>query len=133
MEFIIKTVQLQIEKYIQQPQADGALPTYAVFSADIFNMFNSIPREEIQDIIWPDYLELLLMAVLLYGKPGTCHYRWEDRSWCTIWIRKGANYGCPVLFLRPLDSPCPQSGSQATVVGDTRTSKSMPPRRGPGR
>ena len=78
MDFIIKTVQLGIEKHISGPRIRNELPTRAVVFLDLKNMFNNISREELMNIIGQDYLELLTIANLLYHDPGVIHYRKED-------------------------------------------------------
>ena len=51
MDFTIKSMQLSIEKYIQIPQQEGSLPTRAVVFADISNMFTSVSRKSLMNII----------------------------------------------------------------------------------
>ena len=76
MDFIIKTVQLGIEKHISAPQLCHELPTRAAVFLDLKKMFNNISWEELMNIIARDYPELLTIAHLLYHSPGGIHYRW---------------------------------------------------------
>ena len=95
MNFIIKTMQLSIEKFITKPQEAGQLPTRVAFFADIKNMFNSVSREALMESIRVSFPELLPLAHLLYGAPGSVHHRWEDGSWKVIKMIEGVNQGCP--------------------------------------
>ena len=76
MDFIIKSIQLSIEKFITQPQEQQPLqlPTRAAFFADIKNMFNCVSREALIDTIQKSFPELLPLAHLLYGRPGTVRH-----------------------------------------------------------
>jgi len=47
MDFIIKTVQLSIDKYITAPQAAKARPTLVLVFLDLKHMFNNISSEEL--------------------------------------------------------------------------------------
>ena len=114
MDFIIKSMQLSTGKNIQIPQQESSPLTRAIVFADISNMFNSVSRESLMNIIALDFPELLPLAYLLYGGPGTVHHRWEDGSWRSIQMLEGVNQGCPLLaifaalvldrVLRPLDA-----------------------------
>ena len=99
MDFIVKTVQLGIEKHISLPQSRNELPTRAAVFLDLKNMFNNISREELMNIIAADYPELLAIANLLYHDPGGIHYRWEDGSWRKTHMQEGVNQGCPLSSL----------------------------------
>ena len=70
MDFIIKTVQLGIEKHISVPQSRNDLPSRAAVFLDLKNMFNNISCEELMNIITEDYPELLAIINLLYHDPG---------------------------------------------------------------
>ena len=80
MVFIIKTMQLSIEKFITQPQeiSPPQFPTRVAFFADIKNMFNCVSQEALMDTISNCFQELLPLAHLLYGRDDTVRYRWED-------------------------------------------------------
>ena len=48
IDLITNTVRLGVEKFISDPEARGDLPTRALVSLDIRNMFNAVSREETQ-------------------------------------------------------------------------------------
>jgi hypothetical protein len=51
MDFIIKSMQLSIEKFIDTPQQQQLTPSRAAIFVDLSNMFNSVSRAELFDII----------------------------------------------------------------------------------
>ena len=65
------------------------------------------------ETIGESFPELLPLAHLVYGRPGTVRHRWEDGTCRQITMVKGVNQGCPlsIIFsvlvldwvLRPLD------------------------------
>mmetsp|Transcript_18973 Transcript_18973/g.34190 ORF Transcript_18973/g.34190 Transcript_18973/m.34190 type:complete len:1170 (+) Transcript_18973:5063-8572(+) len=128
MDFIIKTVQLGIEKHISLPQSRNETPTRAAVFLDLKNMFNNISREELMNVIAEDYPELLAVANLLYHDPGVIHYRWEDGSWRNTRMEEGVNQGCPLssLFatlvllrvLRPLNRLMQDRASERLLRND---------------
>ena len=79
-------------------------------------------------IISLDFLELLPLAHLLYGDPGTVHHRWEDGSWRTIQMLDGVSQGCLLLaifaalvldrVLRLLDALLCQQANACLLYGD---------------
>ncbi|KAL7529537.1 hypothetical protein ACHAXR_009934, partial [Thalassiosira sp. AJA248-18] len=134
MDFIIKSMQLSIEKFIQLPQQrqldsdQPSVPTRAAVFIDLTNMFNSVSREELLDVIRVHYPELIPLARMLYSAPGTVHHRWEDGTWRTIDMIEGVNQGCPLsaLFaafvldrvLRPLDLMLKERAAARLSAGD---------------
>ena len=131
MDFIIKTMQLSIEKFIANPQQQEPpeLPTRAAVFLDLKNMFNQVPRQRLFHIIGAHYPELLPLAKLLYSKPGTVHLRWADGTWRTISMEEGLNQGCPLsgifaalvldAILRPLDKMLRQRAQVRLLGGDS--------------
>jgi len=99
MDFIIKTVQLSIEKHITAPQSAQAIPSRAIVFLDLKNMFNNSSCKKLLQIIEENYPELLAIAHLLYETPGQVHYHWKDRSWHTIAMQEGVNQGYPLSSL----------------------------------
>ncbi len=81
MNFIIKTMQLSIEKFIHNNQEEQSLPTRAAVFVDLTNMFNSVARDELFDIICSDFPELTKLVELFYNEPGNVHYKWENTRW----------------------------------------------------
>ncbi|KAL7523591.1 hypothetical protein ACHAXR_000244, partial [Thalassiosira sp. AJA248-18] len=101
MDFIIKSTQLSIEKYIKQPMTSTPkqAPSRAVVYFDLKNMFNLISRELFLHIIGESFPELIPMADMLYGRPGKVHFRWADGSWRSLDMEEGSNQGCPLSSL----------------------------------
>ena len=96
MDFAIKATALQIERYIQIPQAKGELPSRAAIFIDLRNMFNMVSREKLLSIIAEKIPELLPIATLFYGNSGTVNLRWDDGSWHSLQMEEGVNQGCPL-------------------------------------
>ncbi len=86
MEFIIKTMQLSIEQFIHHNQEVNSLPTRAAVFVDLTNMFNSVARDELFNIIHLDFPELTNLIELFYNKPGNVHYKWENTRWNTLFM-----------------------------------------------
>ena len=74
-DFVVKAMQLAIEKYINNPQQSGKLPTRAAIFFDLTNQFNSVSREEFQNVIATTFPELLPLVTLFYSQPNTVHYK----------------------------------------------------------
>ena len=116
MDFVIKFMQLSIEKYIIEPQSRPvpALPSRVAIFLDLINMFNNISQAELMNLLEIEFPELLPLALLLYGRPNKVHFKWHDGSWRQITMIEGVNQGCPfsavlvalVLdrLIRPLDA-----------------------------
>ncbi len=64
MNFIIKAMQLWIDKFIIQPQKNNSLPSRATIFVNLTNMFNSVSRHELFDIIQSDFPELTPLTSL---------------------------------------------------------------------
>ena len=95
MEFISKSMQHFIERYIQLPQKEERLPTQAVVFEDISNIFRSVSHKELIDIIGIYYSKPPPVHFLC-GSPGSVHHCWEDWSLSALWMLKGVNQGCPL-------------------------------------
>ena len=96
MDFIVKSMQLSIERFIEQPQQHNTTPTRAAVFVDLTNMFNSVSRAELFDIIATDFPELYNLTKLLYEDHGTVHYKWNQTKWKHIDMKDGVNQGCPL-------------------------------------
>ena len=96
MDFIIKSMQLSIERFIDQPQQNNTNPTRAAIFVDLTNMFNSVSRAELFDIIATDFPELYHLTSLLYEEHGTVHYKWNQTDWRQLQMKDGVNQGCPL-------------------------------------
>ena len=68
-------MQLAIEKFIDRPQRQQALPTRAAVFFDLTNQFNSVSREEFTNVIATSFPELLPLVTLFYSKPNTVHFK----------------------------------------------------------
>ena len=114
MDFIIKTMQMSIERFIDQPQQENKSPTRAAVFVDLTNMFNSVSRHELFDIIANDFPELYNFTSLLYDTDGTVHYKWNQTKWKQLEMEDGVSQGCPLSpifatlvlhrILQPLDT-----------------------------
>lgn len=129
MDFIIKTMQLSIEKFIEQPQQRQETPSRAAIFVDLTNMFNAVSRDELFDIIKSDFPELLPLTSLLYEDHGTVKYKWKNKKWKQLSMKEGVNQGCPLspIFatlvlhrvLKPLDAQLRQRATDRLLNGDT--------------
>ena len=127
-DFVVKAMQLAIEKYIDCPQQKQALPTRAAIFFDLTNQFNSVSREEFKNVIATFFPELLPLVTLFYDKPNTVHFKWDDGSWRRLSMKEGASQGCPLspLFasfvvarlLAPLDSLLRARAAARLASGD---------------
>ena len=99
MDFAIKATALQVERYIQQPQTRGELPSRVAIFIDLKNMFNLISREKLMSIIAERFPEMLQIAQLFYGDSGRVNLRWDDGSWKSLDMEEGVNQGCPLSFI----------------------------------
>jgi hypothetical protein len=96
MDFIIKSMQLSIERFIDQPQQNDFTPTRAAIFVNLTNMFNSVSRAELFDIIATDFPELYQLTTLFYEQHGTVHYKWNQTDWRYLHMKDGVNQGCPL-------------------------------------
>jgi hypothetical protein len=109
----VKAMQLAINKYIDNPQQSGRLPTCAAIFFGLTNQFNSVSREEFKNFITTNFAELLPLVTLFYDQPNMVHYKWNDGSWRCLIMDEGTSQGCPLspLFasfvvarlLKPID------------------------------
>ena len=94
--FVIKAMQLSIEKYIDIPQKNGDLPSRAAIFFDLTNQFNSVSRQEFFHVIATHFPELLPLTLLFYDNPMMVHHKWEDGSWRQLMMKEGVSQGCPL-------------------------------------
>jgi hypothetical protein len=73
-DFVVKAMQLAIEKYIDNPQQSGRLPTCAAIFFDLTNQFN-VSLEEFKNVIAISFLELLPLVTLFNNQTNTVHYK----------------------------------------------------------
>jgi len=127
--FIINTMQLQIEKYITHPQSKGSTPTRAAVFFDLTNQFNSVSREAFFDVINESFPEILPLTTLFYDHPGTVHHKWADGTWRTLLMEEGVSQGCPLSpifaslviarLLQPLDILLKERAQERLLTGNT--------------
>jgi hypothetical protein len=94
--FVVKTMQLAIEKFIDAPQQAHQPPTHAVVFFDLTNQFNSVSHSEFFDVIAEHFHELLPLTTLFYGNANTVHHKWPDGTWRQLLMEEGVIQGCPL-------------------------------------
>ena len=77
MDFIIKSMQLSVEKYTR-PQFKHHTLSRAAVLLDLKNIFNLVSQEKLLEVIHCKYLELYPLIYLLYGETSTVHFRWAN-------------------------------------------------------
>ena len=124
-------MQLAIEKYIDNPQQSGHLPTRTAIVFNLTNQCNSVSREEFKNVIATSFPELLPLVKLFYDQPNTVHYKWNDGSWHwrRLLMEEGTSQGCPLspLFasfvvarlLKPIDGLLREHAANCLANGDT--------------
>eukprot|EP00956_Cyclotella_meneghiniana_P015018 scaffold22773_cov35-Cyclotella_meneghiniana.AAC.1 len=128
MDFIVKTIQLQVDRFITQPQAAGRSPSRCLISLDLRNMFNEVSRDEILHIVHTFFPELLPLVTMLYNDAGDVWIRLEDGTWATIAMEEGTNQGCPLSstlaalvlhsILAPITQLLHQRAAERLAAGD---------------
>ncbi len=92
----MKTMQLGVDKYISEPEAEEKLPSRALVSLDIINMFNAISREDLLSIVATEFPRIEAFTDMLYKESGETYVKMEDGSWAIIKVEEGFSQGCPV-------------------------------------
>jgi len=69
--FVVKAMQLSIEKFIQTPQQTNTLPTHTAVFFDLTNQFNSVSREEFFNVIETSFPKILPLTTLFYQNATT--------------------------------------------------------------
>lgn len=95
IDVIIKTIQLAVDKYIIEPENANSLPTRSLVSLDITNMFNSISREKLREVIAHKFPSLESFADLIYDGAGETFVKLENGQWTSIPVQEGFSQGCP--------------------------------------
>ena len=127
--FVVKAMQLSIEKFINYPQHSNKLSTHAAIFFDLTNQFNSVSRKEFFNVIETSFPKLLPLTKLFYhDKANTVHHKWDDRTWRTLLMKEGVSQGCPLsplfaLFvvarlLEPIDSLLRKQAAARLDSGD---------------
>jgi hypothetical protein len=73
--FVIKAMQLSIEKFIQTPQRTNTLPSHAAVFFDLTNQFNNVSCEEFFNVIETSFPEILPLTTLFYQNATTLHHK----------------------------------------------------------
>lgn len=96
IDVITTTVRLGVDKYIRQPELKGKMPSRALVSLDIRNMFNAISRQKLREIMHKRFPELENFADMLYENDGRTAVKLVDGSWRYIAVCEGFAQGCPM-------------------------------------
>jgi hypothetical protein len=96
MDYVVKAIQLQVDRFISQPQLQGDSPSRVLVSLDLKNMFNEISHESIFEIIEATFPELIPLTAMLYNEFGEVWLFMADGSWSMIEMLEGTNQGCPL-------------------------------------
>ncbi|KAL7523057.1 hypothetical protein ACHAXR_000534, partial [Thalassiosira sp. AJA248-18] len=74
----------------------GLLPSRALVSLDIRNMFNAISRHKLRDIVREEFPCLQSFVDSLYATPGKSCVKMSDGDWEDIVVSEGFSQGCPL-------------------------------------
>ena len=96
IDFITSTIRIGVEKYISNLTDAGLLPSRALVSLDIRNMFNAISRHKLREIVREEFPSLEAFVDCLYEDQGSTVVKMEDGSWETIPVTEGFSQGCPL-------------------------------------
>jgi hypothetical protein len=95
IDLVIKSIQLAVDRYIIEPENNGDLPSRALVSLDIRNMFNAVSRERLREIISQKFPTLEAYSDLIYDGNGETFVRLENGEWTVIPVEEGFSQGCP--------------------------------------
>ena len=96
IDFITTTLRLGVEKYISNLTDVGLLPTRALVSLDIRNMFNAISRHKLREIVAEEFPRLQPFVDSLYEEEGRTVVKLANGDWASIPVREGFSQGCPL-------------------------------------
>ena len=96
IDVITSTIRLGVERYIERPEAKGSLPSRALVSLDIRNMFNAISRQKLREIMHRRFPELEAFADMIYETTGYTSVKLSDGRWREIPVLEGFAQGCPM-------------------------------------
>jgi len=102
IDVITHTIRLGVDKFITQKERNKELPTRALVSLDISNMFNAISRQKLREIIKREFPELEAFADLLYETEGATGVKMADGSWTYIPVREGFSQGVRTVSTRAI-------------------------------
>ena len=89
IDLITNIIQLGVKKYISTREENSELPTQALVSLDIRNIFNAVSRQQLQMIIVKSFPELELFADCLYADFDKICVKEDAGSWFHIAVEKG--------------------------------------------
>ena len=96
IDIITSTMRLGVEQYMHDDNSiDGKLPSRALVSLDIRNMFNAISREKMRELIFIHFPELEPFADCLYDDFGQTLIKRSDGTFESIPVEEGFSQGCP--------------------------------------
>ena len=96
IDVITSTMRLAVEKYMKDDKSvDGNLPSRALVSLDIRNMFNAISREKMRELIFIHFPTLEPFADCLYDDFGQTIIKRSDGTFESIPVQEGFSQGCP--------------------------------------
>eukprot|EP00984_Skeletonema_dohrnii_P016248 scaffold7173_cov81-Skeletonema_dohrnii-CCMP3373.AAC.1 len=93
---VVNTLRLGVEKYITNPEAQGSLPTRALVSLDIRNMFNAVSRHKLREIIAHEFPHLQKFTDSLYQDYHTAMFKNSENEWEQFTVEEGFTQGCPL-------------------------------------
>ncbi len=96
IDFVTSSLRLGVEKYMKNQESVGLLPTRALVSLDIRNMFNAISRHKLREIVAEEFPRLQPFVDSLYEKEGQSCVKLDDGTWENIPVREGFSQGCPL-------------------------------------
>ena len=96
IDVITTTLRLGLDKFMRKPELDGKLPSRALVSLDIRNMFNAVSRQKLREIMRKRFPELENFADMLYEKDGRTAVKLHDGRWTYLSVCEGFAQGCPM-------------------------------------
>ena len=93
LDYMLHTARSNISRFI-----DLLVPTRVLLLLDIRNMFNSVSRVAIRDVLqtYPDLQPILPFFDLLYGQPTKCYYYDSNGNTSFFVQQEGVAQGCPL-------------------------------------
>ncbi len=96
IDFVTSSLRLGVEKYMKNQESVGLLPTRALVSLDIRNMFNAISRHKLREIVTEEFPKLKSFVDSLYAEEGQSCVKLDDGTWESIPVKEGFSQGCPL-------------------------------------
>lgn len=96
LDLVTNTMTLGVDKFITVPESKGLLPSRALISLDIKNMFNAVSRQKLRHLMTNEFPELAAFADCLYEDRGVTMLKRGDGTWERIEVHEGFSQGCPL-------------------------------------